>query len=244
MEGWVNRRTLLHLGGYSLIATVAGLSWNPLPAQAKEVTTGKPSPIKTAPVDPDAALQQLLQGNRRFTQHKPQYPHQSRGRLQEVAYAQTPFATILSCADSRVPAEILFDVGIGDLFDIRVAGNVVSPEVLGSLEYAAAVLNTSLILVLGHERCGAVTAAVKGESLPGSMGSFVKAIKPAIAKSTKLASSSLEDQIDQAVVANVSYQLAKIQRNSNLIAQQVLSGDLKLVGGRYDLDTGEVTILT
>jgi carbonic anhydrase len=236
-EAWINRRKLLYLGGCSLVATVAGFA-NSLPAQAKEASTEQISPM-----EPDAALQRLLDGNQRFIRQKREYPHQSRGRLQEVAYAQTPFATILSCADSRVPAEILFDTGIGDLFDIRVAGNVVSPEVLGSLEYAASVLHTSLILVLGHERCGAVTAAVKGEKLSGSMGTFVKAIKPAIAK-TNDPSSSLDDLIDQAVIANVHYQIAKIQRNSTIIAQQVLNGDLKLVGGRYDLDAGEVAILT
>jgi carbonic anhydrase len=235
-EGWINRRKLLYLGGCSLMAAVASLTDSP-PAQA-EISA---EPI--APMEPDAALQRLLDGNQRFIQQKREYPHQSRVRLQEVAYAQTPFATILSCADSRVPAEILFDTGIGDLFDIRVAGNVVSPEILGSLEYAASMLHTSLILVLGHERCGAVTAAVKGETLAGNMGAFVKSIKPAIAKANP-SSSNLDDLIDQAVIANVHYQIAKIQRNSTIIAQRVLSGDLKLVGGRYDLDEGKVVILT
>jgi carbonic anhydrase len=153
---------------------------------------------------------------------------------------QHPFATILSCADSRVPPEILFDEGIGDLFDVRVAGNVAIPEVIGSLEYAAVVLGSPLIMVLGHERCGAVTAAVKGGQLLGYIGTFVKAIEPALKNAKNKAG---DDSVDKAVIANVRYQIEELQRNSILLNQRMLENKLKIVGGRYDLDTGEVTII-
>ncbi|HEY9641055.1 MAG TPA: carbonic anhydrase [Coleofasciculaceae cyanobacterium] len=189
--------------------------------------------------DPDAALAKLLAGNQRFAQHHPQYPDQSLSRLQEVAQAQHPFATILSCADSRVPAEIIFDQGIGDIFDVRIAGNIATLEAIGSIEYAVVLLSTPILMVLGHERCGAVTAAVKNEALPGEIGSFVKAILPAVDQVKGQAG----DAVDNAVVSNVQYQIEQLKR-SPLLTERLQSGKLKIVGGRYDLDTGEVTIIT
>jgi len=138
-----------------------------------------------------------------------------------------------------VTPEILFDEGIGDLFDIRVAGNIVTPEVLGSLEYAVAILGTPVLMVLGHERCGAVTAAVQGERLPGHIGSFVKPIKPVISR-TK---GQPGDPVDNAVIANVQYQIEKLKRTSAILSGRSQEGKLKIVGGRYDLDTGEVTLI-
>jgi carbonic anhydrase len=236
-HGFIGRRDLLRqagIGGVSFAATVTGLLWRTQPAQAVASSVTTPDTFS-----PETALQQLLEGNQRFVQQKQAYPHQSSSRLQEVAQAQHPFATILSCADSRVPAELLFDAGIGDLFDIRVAGNVITPEVLGSLEYATTLLGTPLVMVLGHERCGAVTAAVQGKPLPGKIGTFVQAIKPAL--------SSVKDKpgdpVDNAVVANVHYQMECMKRNSALITHQTLQGKLKIVGGRYDLDTGEVSVI-
>lgn len=228
MNGFVGRRDFLRLAGTGLAATIASMTWNGQPVRAEDA------------LPPDAALQKLLSGNQRFVQHHPDYPHQSAKRLQEVAFAQHPYATILSCADSRVPAEIVFDAGIGDLFDIRVAGNIVTPEVLGSLEYAAALLGTSLILVLGHERCGAVTAAVQNETVPGSIGSLVKAIKPAVNR----VKDNSDDLIELAVVENVHYQIEQMQKRSSVLAQLVNEGKLKVVGGRYDLDTGVVSVVT
>jgi carbonic anhydrase len=236
-NGWTGRRDFLRLagvGGVSLLGAAIAVSGNGLPALAADVD---PAAIVPAP---DDALKQLLDGNRRFVQHKPKYPHQSAKRLQEVALSQHPFATVLSCADSRVPVELLFDAGVGDLFDIRVAGNIVTPEILGSLEYAAALLGTSLIMVLGHERCGAVTAAVKNEPLPGSIGSLVKAIKPAVSR----VKGETDDLVDQVVVENVRYQIERMQKKSPVLTQLVANGKLKIVGGRYDLDTGTVTIVT
>ena len=197
-----------------------------------------PPKVGTSISPPKAALEKLMAGNQRFVQHQPNYPHQSQKRLAEVAQAQHPFATILSCADSRVPAEILFDQGIGDLFDVRIAGNIVTPESLGSLEYAVSLLNTPLLMVLGHERCGAVTAAVQNKALLGEIGSFVKAIMPAVDQVKGQAG----DPVENAVVANVLYQMNQLQR-SKLLSEALQSGQLRLVGGRYDLDTGRVTLV-
>lgn len=231
---------LLGVGGFGL----ASATFFPVKqAQAAPTNSSSSSVQDSEIVSPETALQRLLDGNQRFMQQKRQYPHQSPKDWEAVAMAQHPFATLLTCADSRVPGEIIFDQGIGDLFDVRVAGNVVTPEVLGSLEYAAALLGTRLIMVVGHERCGAVTAAIQGEALPGHISTFVKAIKPAIA-SLKTKSADMAQQIDQAVTANVQYQVEQLKQNSSVLAQLVLERKLKIVGGRYDLDTGAVTIVT
>lgn len=233
LHGYLGRRDLLKFLGRGTAS--CALAATSVLAQSSSVQAVA---ALDAP-NPKTALQQLLAGNQRFVQQQRQYPHQSRLRLQEVAQAQHPFATILSCADSRVPAEIIFDAGIGDLFDIRIAGNIITPEVLGSVEYAAALLRTPVIMVLGHERCGAVTAAVRSEALPGQIGTCIQAIKPAIA----LVKTKPGDPVDNAVIANVQYQVDSLKRNSELIAQLLLSGHLEIVGGRYDLDTGAVVIL-
>lgn len=232
MKNFIERRDFLQLGITGALGMmVTGGDWLLRVQQAQAATS--PSP------DADAALQKLMDGNQRFVEHQPQYPDQSAFRLQEVAQAQHPFATILSCADSRVPAEIIFDQGIGNIFDVRVAGNIVTPETLGSIEYAVVLLGTPLLMVLGHERCGAVTAAVQNEKLLGDIGSFVKAIKPAVTK----VKNQPGDAVENAVVANVRYQIERLKR-SKLLTEQVNSGKLKIVGGRYDLDKGNVTIIT
>jgi carbonic anhydrase len=236
MENSIDRRHFLQLAGIagaSLTAAAAGGGlWltQTASARAEEVAQA---------LDPKQALKRLLDGNQRFISQQLTNPDRSKERLKELAQAQHPFATILSCADSRVAPEILFDEGMGDLFDVRVAGNVVTPEVLGSLEYAVAVLNTPLIVVLGHERCGAVTAAIKNERLSNNISALVKAIAPAISK----VKDKDGDLIERAVVANVHYQIEQLKQNSVILSERSLEGKLKVVGGRYDLDTGEVTII-
>lgn len=230
-NGFIGRRDLLKLGAISAVVATSNL-WLEQ-AEAAELSAFAPVSLS-----PDAALQKLVEGNQRFVQHQPQYPDQSAARLQEVAQAQHPFATVLSCADSRVSAEIIFDQGIGDIFDVRIAGNIATPEVLGSIEYAVALLGTPLLMVLGHERCGAVTAAVQNESLPGEISTFVKAILPAV----KRIKDQPGDAVDNAVAANVQYQIEQLQR-SPLLMERLQSGKLKIVGGRYDLDTGTVTMI-
>ncbi|MFN6514199.1 MAG: carbonic anhydrase [Nostoc sp. CreGUA01] len=234
MKHFIERRDFLKLGvtgAFGMMVTASDFPW--------QVEQAKAAELPPQSLSPDAALQKLIDGNQRFVQHQPQYPDQSAARLQEVAQAQHPFATILSCADSRVPAEIIFDQGIGDIFDVRLAGNIATPESVGSIEYAVALLGTPLLMVLGHERCGAVTAAVKNEALLGDIGSFVEAIKPVV-KNAKLQPG---DAVENAVVANVQYQIARLKR-SRLLTERLESGKLKIVGGRYDLDTGGVTIIT
>ncbi|RCJ28938.1 carbonic anhydrase [Nostoc minutum NIES-26] len=229
---FIERRDFLKLGvtgAFGVMLTASDLLWRVQSAKAAE------SPQS---LSPDAALQKLIEGNERFVQHQPQYPDQSAVRLQEVAQAQHPFATVLTCADSRVPVEIVFDQGVGDIFDVRIAGNIATPEARGSIEYAVTLLGTPVLMVLGHERCGAVTAAVQKQKLPGDIGTFVKAIKPAVAR----VKDRPGDPVENAVVANVQYQIEQLQR-SQLLSEQLKSGKLKIVGGRYDLDTGKVTIV-
>lgn len=240
MKHFIERRDFLKLGvtgAFGMMVTAGDLLWQVEQAKAAGLPNGSLATPQS--LSADAVLQKLIEGNQRFVQHKPQYPDQSAARLQEVAQAQHPFATILSCADSRVPAEIIFDQGIGDIFDVRVAGNIATPETLGSIEYAVVLLGTPLVMVLGHERCGAVTAAVQNESLLGEIGSFVKAIKPAV----KRVKDQPGDAVDNAVVANVQYQIERLKR-SKLLTEQIEAGKLKIVGGRYDLDTGSVTMIT
>ncbi|MBF2027808.1 MAG: carbonic anhydrase [Oscillatoriales cyanobacterium C42_A2020_001] len=228
-NGFLSRRDLLKLGSIAAFGLAARHLLEQQQAYAAELP---------APPSPDAALKKLMAGNQRFVQHHPQYPDQSESRLKEVAQAQHPFATILSCADSRVPAEIVFDQGIGDIFDVRIAGNIATPEAIGSIEYAVSLLETPLLMVLGHERCGAVTAAVQNKPLPGDISTFVAAILPAV----KRVQEQPGDLVDNAVAENVLYQIEQLQR-SQLLAKRVQSGKLQIVGGRYDLDTGTVTLL-
>ncbi len=233
-NNFIGRRDFLKLGSIGVFGVVAtsNLLWLK-PAQAAELSS-----IASPSLSPDDAQQKLMEGNQRFIQHQPQYPDQSEARLREVAQVQHPFATVLSCADSRVPAEIVFDQGIGNIFDVRIAGNIATPEAIGSIEYAVVLLGTPLLMVLGHERCGAVTAAVQNKSLPGEISTFVNAILPAVQR----VKDRPGDTVDNAVVANVHYQIEQLQR-SLLLMERLQSGKLKIVGGRYDLDTGMVTIV-
>lgn len=192
----------------------------------------------------DQALTRLIAGNKRFIAGKTSGLDRSLSRLQEVAKGQNPFAVLLSCADSRVPVELVFDQGLGDLFVTRVAGNFMDDNLLGSMEFATSVLGAPLIVVLGHERCGAVQAAVsavkEGKSFPGHLQKFVDAIRPAV--------ESIKDQpgdiVENAIKANVLRQVERLQRSQPLLAKLVEANKLKVVGGRYDLDTGEVTFFT
>ena len=239
IQGYLGRRDILKIvgmGGVGLAAaTAGGVLWN---GQGVDRQAAKAQP-KPQPVSPDAAFQRLMEGNKRFVQGQRKYPDQARSRLQETAAGQYPFATILTCADSRVPAEIVFDQGIGDIFVVRVAGNVVNPEVIGSLEYATSVVGAQLLMIMGHERCGAVTEAVKGSVLPANIATFVNDVKPAIER----VKNKPGDLIDNTVVANVQMQIELLKQKSTIVTQLIQQGKLKLVGARYDLDTGEVTIV-
>jgi carbonic anhydrase len=197
------------------------------------------------PVNPDLALRQLLAGNRRFAMGRPLTPRRSPAEFRTLAYQQFPEAVIVSCADSRVAPEILFDVGVGDIFVVRVAGNIIDgagATVKGSIEYAVAELNVSLILVLGHSGCGAVKAAIQHidhrDSLPGAINGLVRLIKPAVAKSRGLAGNPL----DNAIGRNVEIGVEKLRGLEPILAPRVKNGKVKVVGGVYDLRTGVVTM--
>ncbi|QIR38096.1 carbonic anhydrase [Tolypothrix sp. PCC 7910] len=242
INGFIGRRNFIHLAGVGSIGIGAligagGILWNKEPSLADQASNDDFGE-KPQPVNPQAALKILLQGNQRFVEGKRLNPHQSKLRLQETVAAQYPFAAILGCADSRVPAEIVFDQGLGDLFVVRVAGNVASPEAIGSLEYATSVLGAQLILVLGHSKCGAVKAAIEGKPLPGRIGIFVEEIKPAV-EIAKNKSGSLEKNT---IVTNIQYQADNLAKKSTILGNLVKEGKLKIVGGSYDLATGEVSI--
>lgn len=196
----------------------------PLPAQ--EVTG----------VSSDSALQKLADGNKRYTAGEVIHPNQTAQRRTEVAGTQHPFAVILSCSDSRVPPEIIFDAGLGDLFVIRVAGNVVNDEIIGSIEYAVEHLGVHLIVVMGHERCGAVSAAVQGGEAPGHIKSLVEAIRPAVEK----AKSESGDLVDNAVKDNIAMTVEKLKSSEPILEHLVQRGSLNITGAYYDLDDGSV----
>ena len=190
----------------------------------------------------DQALQQLMSGNQRYvTAQVTQllHPHQTPQRRAEVAQGQHPFAIILSCADSRVPPEIVFDQGLGDLFVVRVAGNIVDDVVTGSIEYAAEHLHVPLLVVMGHSKCGAVAATVAGGEVPGHLPSLVQAIQPAVDK----AKGQLGDLLDNAIKANVALVVEQLKSSQPILAHLVHEGKLKVVGARYDLESGAVDVI-
>ncbi|WP_392535720.1 carbonic anhydrase [Nostoc sp. C117] len=237
INGFVRRRDFLKFASVmGIAATAFGDSfWS-----ADQAAVADVHPVNPSPISANEAIKNLLDGNQRFIHQKRQYPDQSLERLRLVAQAQYPFAAILGCADSRVPAEIVFDRGLGDLFVVRVAGNVASDMAIGSLEYSTAVLGSQLIVVLGHKRCGAVTEAIKNEPLPGRIGFVVESIKPALAN-IKLTTGNYSDD---AVIANIQYQCKKLQESSIILAKLLRESKLKIVGAFYDIDTGKVNLIT
>jgi carbonic anhydrase len=186
----------------------------------------------------DAALARLLEGNRRYVKHKEEHPDESMARRKELIAGQHPFAVILGCADSRVPPELLFDEGLGDLFVIRVAGNVVDDAILGSIEYAVEHLHTNLIVVLGHESCGAVSAAVHGENSSGHLNTIVDSIQLSVKETANMSG----DKIHNCVIANVR-RVARQIRESEPVLKQHAGNGLKVVSADYALDTGVVSLL-
>ena len=194
-------------------------------------------------MDSYQALQRLQDGNERYVAAKLTLTNEMAARRAEVAEAQHPFAAILGCSDSRVPPEIVFDHGLGSLFVIRVAGNLVSDFGLGSLEYAVAHLHIPLILVLGHNRCGAVVAAIHSmeEDLDprGHVGNLVDALRPAVKKAKGLPGPLL----DHAIRANIEGQVARLRSARPVLDELIRQGQLRIVGAHYDLDTGHVELI-
>lgn len=194
-------------------------------------------PTPTVPAD--RALQMLVEGNQRYVTNRLSHPDQTAARRTLVAAAQHPFAVILGCADSRVPPEVIFDQGLGDIFVVRVAGNVTSAEVLGSVEYAIEHLDTSLVVVLGHEKCGAVQAAASGGRAEGHIAALMHDIEPAV----KEARSQKGDLVHNAVICNVKNSVHAIATALPDIKKRIAQGRLKVVGADYDLQSGRVEFL-
>jgi carbonic anhydrase len=194
----------------------------------------------------DEALKKLLEGNQRYV------AYQMTGQKlcdantrQSLTKGQSPYAIILCCADSRVPPEIVFDKGLGEIFVVRVAGNIPDPVVLGSIEYAAEHLGSPLVVVLGHERCGAVTAAVdaKGEA-EGNIGAIIKTIAPAVSLAEKEAmGKDKAELVETAIDLNIKLVCESLVKQSKIIKHLVDEGKLKIVGAKYDLDDGKVRVL-
>ena len=201
-------------------------------------------PSNPDPIGPDEALAKLEAGNRRFAAGQSEHPHEATSYRQQLVSGQRPFATILGCSDSRVPPDLLFDQGFGDLFVIRVAGNVVDPEVSGSIEYAVDHLETPLVVVLGHESCGAVTAALDasdhGQREPHELEQLLDGIRPALAGID--ATPPTVDIISTAVEANVRHSIEELSALPAL-QQALSSGQVRIVGAIYDLHTGRVRFL-
>ncbi|MFM9838340.1 MAG: carbonic anhydrase [Cyclobacteriaceae bacterium] len=188
-------------------------------------------------ITPDEALLRLKEGNQRFINGKSTKPRQDFNRIKEVAAAQYPFATIIGCSDSRVPNEIIFDQGLGDLFIVRTAGQVSSYASWGSIEFAEEVLGTKLIVVLGHTQCGAVNAAVNLPEVPGHIITLINAIKPAVEKAKK---SEPKNLLDAAIRENVAMQVEQLKGLEPVLAKRVREGSIKIIGGLYDLHTGKI----
>jgi carbonic anhydrase len=189
----------------------------------------------------DQALKMLMDGNGRFVAETLKHPNQTADRRTEVSKGQHPYAVVLACADSRVGPEVIFDCGLGDVFVVRVAGNIADDADLASIEYAVEHLGVPLVVVEGHSNCGAVQATIDsvqtGTALPGHLNTLVDAIKPAVTSQAKG-----EGLIDRAVDANVRNVVAKVSAD-DIVGDLVKAGKVKVVGGRYDLASGEFKLL-
>ncbi len=222
-----SRRRFLHLGVSGAVASLlAGGPEFAFPPEVRAQST----------LTPDAALAELMAGNKRFiTGRMTSNEHDLAILKEKTIDKQEPFAALLSCADSRVPVELIFDQTIGHLFVTRVAGNVVTPEIMASLEYGAAVLGTEVILVMGHANCGAVKATIQGKEVPGQISALFPHIQPA------------DDQagpnLEATTKANAKIQASLLRESSTVISGMEKQGKVKVVAGYYDFGTGAVTIL-
>ncbi|MEV1329815.1 carbonic anhydrase [Micromonospora costi] len=192
------------------------------------------------PPGPEEALAELVAGNRRFVTGAPHHPNQDAGHRAAVADGQHPFAVIVGCSDSRLAAEIIFDRGLGDLFVVRTAGHTTGPEVLGSVEYAVSVLGTPLVVVLGHDSCGAVQAAREADATgtppPGHLGAVVDAVVPSLRRA---AAEGLDD-INAIVDIHIAQTVEALLANSAVLTAEVAAGRCAVVGMSYRLAAGAV----
>jgi len=231
-----SRRKFIALAASSVGVLLAGA------ATAKDKKEEKPPPKPQNLLSPDASLQRLKQGNARYVEGI-SMRHDFKHEREALVGGQNPYAAVLSCADSRIAPEYAFDTGRGDLFVCRVAGNFASDEMIASLEYAVAVLGTPLILVLGHDSCGAVDAAIKSlkddKALPGHLPSLVAAIAPAVKTASQQAGDTLDNAIRQNVVDNVT----RLKSATPILSAAVDQNKLRVVGGIYRLKDGSVDMV-
>ena len=241
MSAALSRRLWFGLVGAGAAAAVSGCG-EPV---TKRVTLPPGPTFETEsprrPIDtPDMALQELHEGNQRFVDGLMRHPGQTPQRRQQLSHYQQPFAVVLTCSDSRVPAEVVFDQGLGDLFVIRVAGNIVDKAVLGSVEYALDHLGTPLVMVLGHQNCGAVTATLESirddTAAPGDIGALVTAITPAVA----VAEQRPGDLLDNTIRANAELSRDAIV-NAPELKEALNKKALKVVSAYYSLESGTAT---
>jgi len=190
-------------------------------------------------MDADKALALLMQGNKRYVLHKEKHPDSSIARRKELVAGQHPFAIILGCSDSRVPPELIFDQGLGDMFVIRDAGNIADDAVFGSIEYAVEHLGVHLVIVLGHEKCGAVSAAVAGGVVPGHLKSVINSIHPAVEDSRN----EPGDKVHNCVVANARHVARQIRESEPVLKGFAEHGKMKVIAADYDIASGKVTLL-
>ena len=184
-------------------------------------------------------IKKLLEGNQRYITGGALHPNQSLEHRLELAEGQKPIAAILTCADSRVSPEIIFDQGLGDLFVLRVAGNVINDLFVGSLEYAVEHLNVSLLMVLGHSECGAVDATVKGGQPPGHINSLVQAIKPALDRLKKQS----PDWVNIVAKENVKIAVERLRISDPILTARYEEGNIDIVGAFYNIKSGEVSLI-
>ena len=217
--------------GHSTMASISPAAAPELHSAPHRLAAAGP-PVVTAEV----ALNELKKGNERHVDSDYNHDHHSHRRLEEVAKGQAPHAIILTCSDSSVPPELVFDKGLGDLFVIRVAGNVAGNSELASIEYAAEHLNVPLVIVMGHKRCGAVSAAVAGGDPGGHITALVKQMEPAVKRARNLSG----DLVDNAVHTNVDQVVRDLRNSAPILRQLVEAGRLKVLGAYYDLDSGKL----
>ena len=189
---------------------------------------------------PEKALELLKEGNQRFVSNN-QINRDLLEQVRQTASGQRPFAVVLGCIDSRVPAELIFDQGIGDILNVRIAGNIVNDDILGSLEFACKVLDSALIVVLGHSRCGAVSGACDDMKL-GNLTTLISKLKPAVdsVKDEKDDSTTNGGFIQKVAVRNVSMTINAIKERSPILAEMIGNAEIGIVGGMYDVETGKV----
>ncbi|MEQ8189842.1 MAG: carbonic anhydrase [Candidatus Eremiobacterota bacterium] len=187
----------------------------------------------------DEALKKLITGNKRFAERNMQHPNQTEERQNEIISGQKPFAIILSCSDSRIPPEIVFDQGLGDLFVIRVAGNILDDIIKGSIEYAVDHLKVKLVMVMGHSNCGALKAAIAGDNVSINISHIINSLLPSVAKARELKG----DIHENATKLNILRAVEKLMASPPVLDTLVEKGQIKIVGAYYDLETGLVEIL-